>query len=732
MKPDPYPQRMVAFTTRWTTRALAVCGLAASIACGWRTADVDLGPQPDLGFLNASVVMDKGITVVPGTRWTTTPDGSAWVFRSYAEMLVWVRSTPEHPLVFLFTPDTATTEHHFEARWDLELLFAAAAPSRYGSRLEVQPHLLQPGLHRLTLRRVLEHDAIEVQARSDNVFPGLGFELDTRATTIRADDAARHVVVARLLDLGVTGRGPERMSGCLFDGRGTARASVSLARPATIEWRPHNLSSRPAVFRASADANERSVVVEAGGTGRLRLPVPAGPVVLRLDVEGQRRGLFLWGAPHVQAGQAPLPPIVVVTLDTVRRDAVSPYGAEGVTPAIAAFAERSTVFDNAIAASPWTLPSHGSIFTGLYPRDHDGGVGLDRLPHGAVTLAEVLRDHGYLTVGLAGGELCSSRWGLGQGFDVYRDPDGFESRGDVLTDAAASILAEVGTRPLFLFVNYFDAHALYRAPAEFQERFRVAELASQARQVPGWQSFVDHGSIETWTRIIEGDIPAPPEGVAYLRAAYLAEVAFVDAQVEDLLALLDRYGLLEPALVILVSDHGELLGEGGFFSHGCRLDPELLEVPLIVKWPGQTSGRRTGQLVSHVDLFELVLSVVLGKDQAREGLDLAASVPDLKGRDAVLSEEHERWFHPLFRRMRVARDLWGIQIADWRMVEWDGGCTSARREGQTWVDTDCERARSERGLSALSRALETKETAHEEVLDEAEAAALRALGYLPH
>lgn len=108
-----------------------------------------------------------------------------------------------------------------------------------------------------------------------------------------------------------------------------------------------------------------------------RVPVEKGEHEMRLVAEGSAQGLYLWGSPHLAAGRD-RGPVILVTLDTTRRDALSIYGGpEAASPNIARLAESLTVFDHAWATSPWTLPSHASIFTGLYPTRHGAGIAVD-------------------------------------------------------------------------------------------------------------------------------------------------------------------------------------------------------------------------------------------------------------------------------------------------------------------------------------------------------------------
>ena len=393
----------------------------------------------------------------------------------------------------------------------------------------------------------------------------------------------------------------------------------------------------------------------------------------------------------------------------------------------------ATVFDNAWAASPWTLPSHASIFTGLYPSRHDAGVWQDHLGAQHTTIAEQLARHGYLTAGFAGGALSSAKWGVARGFQRYRDPEGFETRGDRLVDAVEALLEQHHPKRLFLFVNLFDPHALYQAPAEFEARFEVAARRQRVASDPEWADLVA-GQGDVWRSLIAGETELTPAGLDYLRAAYLAEVAFMDHQLGRLLNLLDAHGLYDSALVAVVADHGEYRGEGGFLSHCCRLDPELVEVPLLVKWPGQRSGRRAPELVSHVDLYSTLLEAAGIEAEHRDGLPLATGgSPAQAERLAVFMEEHESRIHPLFANMEIAKHLYGIQEDGWREVVWQGDSRCAEGAPGSWRNADCTTPWQERlrQLGELAR-LPTDDGigSHSELLSDSERQSLEALGYV--
>jgi arylsulfatase A-like enzyme len=694
-----------------------------------------LGAHHDLRFLRGLTVGDSPVVAVPGARWGGNAEGGKWTFKGIARIYCVVRQDVEESLAFHFTPDELTTEFWFTASWNGQPIFDE--PQRPGlgdNQVTIPAPLVTPGLHVLTVERIDRLTPDGLRDEKSNRFDRLGYSLGGRQHEIELGLIRQYRHAGMLVARGVTGIGNQKMTGCLFEGPRTAVAEIQLEHAGLVSFVVENGSGSPATFSLRLDDSSVSATVKATATARLELAAEPGRRRLEMTVDGDPGGLFLWGVPRLMGAAAgDRPPIVIVTLDTTRRDALSPWGGpEAASPNLERVAGHATVYDNAWAVSPWTLPSHASIFTGLYPYRHGAGVSEDHLPGRFETLAELLSDSGYLTAGFAGGAMSASTFGVAQGFDHYLDPDGFESRGDVLVDAVEGLLSTWSTEPFHLFVNFFDPHALYDAPAEYERLFRVEELAKPVRQMPVWRGLTE-GRTEAWGRLIVGEGEVTPAALEYLRADYLAEVAFMDAQIGRLLEALDRRGLYDPALIVFVADHGELLGEGGLFSHCCRLDPELVWVPMMIKWPHQDEPRRVGELVSHVDIFVTALEAAGIDGPSRDGLPLGrADLEHLRRRRDVFMEEHESRIHPLFENMMLARHMYGIQQLRWREVVWEGGMLCQEEEGG-WHDAGCSADWAERlsWLGSLVDLPQDEGVSHSaDTLSDDERAKLKALGYV--
>lgn len=756
------------------------------MACGpQKTVDTagSAGTVVPYAPIESKLVFDGPLTVVPNTRWALHESTGAWMFRSYGRLLCIVDETPEQPLVLSLRPTAETSEHFFEVQWN-RVRLPAESIRKVGDDFEItiEPGDLPPGRHELLVRR---HRPPKGKApasqSSDNVFTRLAWSLGEEVHTLEVTE--RHIgqQIAEFVDHGVLGEDTGKRGGVLFAHPGDHRLEL----PGTgghLRIAPRNFSTRPARFHLSDGQQHREVELAPGEQGSLDLDMAAGTdaLTLRVTVPGSTGaadtgavdngdtapGPYLWGTPRYRpaeatdtdavaasGGASPPPSIILVTLDTTRRDAFGPYGGrQDINPHLMAFAEHATVFEQAFSTSPWTLPSHASIFTGLYPTKHRAGVSDIQLPVGTTTLADLLRRRGYFTAGISAGELSSSRFGLAQGFHEFRNPEQFETPGERVDAQVGEILdrwrrpgsteestmAESSVAPLFLWINYFDAHAIYQAPAEYEKALGVPSLAKALDGVPVWGNLTRH-QMGAWRAAVEGEAEVTPPVMEYLTAAYLAEVAYLDHLMGRLFDRLRAEGLYENSMIIVTSDHGELLGERGYVSHGARLDPELVEIPLIIKWPGQRQPDRDDRLASLVDLFPTILGAAgltpppsdgrwLGDPSRHPG----GTDPGDPWRRFVVLEEHEFLIHPLPKFMKVARNLYGIQREDFRQLAWEDGDECARlRDGQ-WILEPCTAGR-DGVLASLAELLHIGDhaaPAMEGELSDEERESLEALGYM--
>jgi len=271
--------------------------------------------------------------------------------------------------------------------------------------------------------------------------------------------------------------------------------------------------------------------------------------------------------------------VILITLDTTRADRLGCYGFSRIeTPTLDALAARGIKFENCIAQTPLTLPSHSSLFTGTLPcfhgvRDNGGFI----LPEELTTMAEVFKGGGYSTAAFIGAYVLDSKWGLNQGFDYYYDRfdlSKFEkiSLGSVqrpaneVIDEALRWLGENKDSKFFAWIHLYDPHTPYEPPPPFAEKY-----------------------------------PQNP---------YVGEIAFVDSELSRLGRFLEENSLNESSFLIIAGDHGESLGEHREAAHGFFIYQEAVHVPLIFVMPiPRFKGLSAPAVVSLVDVMPTVLEM---------------------------------------------------------------------------------------------------------------------------
>ncbi len=282
-----------------------------------------------------------------------------------------------------------------------------------------------------------------------------------------------------------------------------------------------------------------------------------------------------------------VPNILLISVDTMRADHLGCYGhPDKATPNIDKLAEAGRRYETCIASSPITLPSHATMLTGSYPFVHGARSNVRfRLGDENQTLAELLYEKGYDTWAEVAAAVLNREAGLAQGFERYRGPGGgaaatLERPADEITTAALRHIAQRRTRPFFGLVHYFDPHAPYAAPDAFAERF---------------------------------DDP------------YLAEIAFVDAQIGRLLAALIQTPHAARTVVILTADHGEGRGQHGEASHSFYVFDTTQRVPLILWGPAWIKPGLATETARLIDLAPTIARLAgLTPTGQMQGADLLA------------------------------------------------------------------------------------------------------------
>ncbi|MEA5388231.1 sulfatase [Haloarculaceae archaeon H-GB11] len=368
--------------------------------------------------------------------------------------------------------------------------------------------------------------------------------------------------------------------------------------------------------------------------------------------------------------------VLFVVMDTVRKDNLSVYGYDReTTPNLAEFADEATVFEQAVAPAPWTLPVHASMFTGLYPSEH-GASQENPYLEGARTLAESLSAAGYDTSCYSSNAWITPYTNLTDGFDdqdnffqvmpgeflsgplskawkTMNDSDtlrgvadriveignffhehlaaggGGDSKTPKVIDRTQSFVDD-SDGPFFSFINLMDAHLPYHPPEEFAEEFAPGVDSTEVCQ--------NSKEYNSGARDIDDDEWDAITGL------YDAEIAHIDDQLGRLFDHLKAEGLWEETMVVVCADHGELLGEHALYGHEfCIYDP-LVNVPLLVKHPDLETGRDESTQVETLDLYHTVLDAT-GATGLGEPLDegrslLSDTYPEGKDDDVAYVEYH--------------------------------------------------------------------------------------------
>ena len=346
--------------------------------------------------------------------------------------------------------------------------------------------------------------------------------------------------------------------------------------------------------------------------------------------------LALVPAAAAGCGRAPRPNLLLITVDSLRRDHAGPYGwrhpqggDEPVTPVFDRLAREGALFEDAVSTTSWTLPAHMALMTGLADELHGVTDNFRRLNPEHRTLAELLAGHGYATGGFFSGPNLHPAFGFAQGFEVYRNCSGIEAPADLfesqelgvfrpvhqashatvtspaLLQEAGAWIAEVargGERPFFAFVHCWDPHYDYRAPEPYGSLF----TRPYAGELTGTHAT---DSKRAWGA----------RDREHLLGLYDGEARWTDEHLGALLERLEELGVLDDTLVILTSDHGEEFYERGRWGHQRTLYDEVVRIPLALRWPGRVPAglRPRGQariqdlLPTVAELFDLPLAGAL-------------------------------------------------------------------------------------------------------------------------
>ena len=368
--------------------------------------------------------------------------------------------------------------------------------------------------------------------------------------------------------------------------------------------------------------------------------------------------------------------IILISMDALRWDKTGLSGnTQGLTPNLDAFCQEAVVFENAVSAASWTLPSHMSMWTGRWPSVH--GVtnklrllGADQMAESALsagieTYPSLLVRDGMTAAGFTGGAGMSGRYGFARDFSVYVDDRAFAGM-DYSAPQAIEWLREHREERFFLVVHGYDVHGQYPLPPAMIEGLDYAgdldgSIEENARlREQGLAAIAEPGDAADITEHLG------PADAAFLEELYDLKVQQADERLGSFLSQVRTMGLLEDTLVVIVSDHGDEFMEHGALDHGHTLYEEQLHVVMAMRIPGYAREQRVEEVVRTVDLFPTVFDL-LGLP-GPEGVNGVSLVPLLRG-EALELEAYSETDYRLFVHQRALRQGDHKLILDLR----DGG-----------------------------------------------------------
>ncbi|MFK5956147.1 MAG: sulfatase [Planctomycetota bacterium] len=323
--------------------------------------------------------------------------------------------------------------------------------------------------------------------------------------------------------------------------------------------------------------------------------------------------------------------VILISIDSLRADYTTPYGHipifapdEETTPFLAKLAREGVLFEHTSAASPWTLPSHVSMLSGMAPMEHSVRSRKYAIPEGIDLISNVFQNAGYKTGGFFTAPFLHPSWGFGRGFDVYLPSAKYLGSIEAGTALAAYGKSETVEKihatshsdnrtgeqavaqalkwlkhkdtyeePFFLFVHLWDPHYDYFPPAEYRKQF-----------LPN-----DDGTVKGDELMLHDRVPSDAE-MEVLKALYEAEIRYTDDQIKRLYEQLEAWGIADQIIFAVVSDHGDEFMEHGNRGHHLTLKEEVMHVPMIVHAPGLIDGgQRVQASVSITDLSPTLIDL---------------------------------------------------------------------------------------------------------------------------
>jgi arylsulfatase A-like enzyme len=368
------------------------------------------------------------------------------------------------------------------------------------------------------------------------------------------------------------------------------------------------------------------------------------------------------------------PNFLIISMDTTRADRFSCYGHyRQTTPHIDQIAREGRLFKNAISPSTWTVPSHMSLFTGVYPSKHGVGYLNTQLPEDLPTLAEILSRNGYRTFSIYNNPFVGRMVGGTKGFNeaigvnldrrvnltlerlferfIYNDIGANSKKTVDLASNWISTTAGTGL-PYFAFVHFNDAHSPYRAREPYFSEF-VKDLDLTQVDLSKVQKVNAHR--RAFHKYLTGEVRPSRADFEYLKALYDSEIRFVDEQIGKLLEFLKQKGFLKNTLVIITADHGEYIGEHNLMNHHFYLYNTVLHIPMIFWYPERIQPGVDLRYASLVDILPTVLSLA----------SLESQIPShVQGVNLITPESQDVRVFSLQQPRPVYSEWWGWLLGE--------------------------------------------------------------------
>jgi len=556
----------------------------------------------------------QGGSILLGSGWAPEdgPDGNgqAWVIGTEAELLIPQQSNAAHHWLVMvcrpFTWDGAEPQRILVSVNGAKLGSVELHRGWQEASLDIPTAALEAGTNHVELRFAYATKPVEVGAGKDRRDLSACFR-EIRLQPSPAEDSRSSPAEIEA---------PGRL-------RITQNGSIDLPLPpqSLLTWNLKILDSRTTDLQGIVRFRDARGRVEPvwqgllGGEGDHMIEVTnslemCGLVSLELTGEDPRSGdvHLAWGEDQFRllgkTRQFSTPHVFIYVVDALRANALELYGAQRpLSPHLKQFAQDSVVYEHAVAASTWTLPSVVSLLTGVYPERHGVMKGDVKLSTetGIETLPALLGKHGYMTLGLSQSFVVGPQFGVDKGFDEFRLMNRLNSyalrTGEIRRSLVSWLEHEYGwDQPMFVYIHAVGPHAPYNPPERYGSYARsIGGKLERTEYIPAHFQSGNHGN--------------DPAELGHLRSLYDGEVQYADEQFGLFIDLLKYFGLYDNSMIIFLADHGEEFADHGGYDHGRTLYEEVARIPLVVKYPGQSTSRgsRTRQGVSEVDILPTIL-----------------------------------------------------------------------------------------------------------------------------